>query len=58
MIYPSPEEGSTDKENYPNSNLIIKLRSVSLPSKLVEMLTKKSEAMIKKLALDPAGAKP
>lgn len=58
MIYPTPEEGSTDKENYPNSNLIIKLKSVSLPTKLVEMLLKKSEAMIKKLALDPEGAKP
>ena len=58
MIYPSPEEGSTDKENYPNSNLIIKLKSVSLPHKLVEMVGKKSEAMVKKLVLDPEGAKP
>jgi hypothetical protein len=58
MIYPTPEEGSTDKENYPNSNLIIKLKSDPLPHKLVEMLTRKSEAMIKKLVLDPEGAKP
>jgi len=58
MIYPAPEEGSTDKENYPNSNLIIKLRSASLPHKLVEMLSKKSETMIRKLTLDPEGAKP
>lgn len=58
MIYPTPEQGSTDKENYPNSNIIIKLKSGSLPHKLVEMLLKKSEAMIKKLVLDPEGAKP
>jgi hypothetical protein len=58
LIYPSPEEGSTDKENYPNSNLIIKLKSVSLPHKLVEMLCRKSEMMVKKLVMDPEGAKP
>lgn len=58
MIYPQPEDGATEKEMYPYSNLIIKLRSVSLPHKLVEMLLKKSETMIKKLATDPEGAKP
>lgn len=51
FIYPPKEENETEIP-YPQSNLIVKLRSNQMPHKLVETLQKKSEGMIKKLTLE------
>jgi hypothetical protein len=56
MVYPN-DEGEA-KDNYPYSHLILKLKSNTLPKSLVDMLVKKSEALIRKLAQDEGGAKP
>lgn len=49
IIFPQPDPDAPQFD-YPNSSVIIKLFSKTLPAKLVETLQKKSEAMIKKLA--------
>ena len=52
FIYPSLADVGEDLL-YPNSSIVIKLKSKTMPHKLVETLLKKSENMIKKLAVTP-----
>jgi hypothetical protein len=56
MIYPPKDEGEAET-SYPRSGLILKLKSSSMPHKLVGTLEKKAEAMIKKMAAE-SPAKP
>jgi hypothetical protein len=48
-IYPSVADVGEDLL-YPNSSVVLKLKSKTMPHKLVETLLKKSENMIRKLA--------
>jgi len=58
FIYPSDDVESQGKFNYPNSCLIVKLKSKRMPHKLVEQLIKKTEQLVAKLATDKEGGKP
>ena len=52
FIYPSVADVGEDLQ-YPNSSVVIKLKSKRMPHKLVETLLKKAENMIKKLVTTP-----
>ena len=52
FIYPSLADVG-EEMLYPNSCVVVKLKSKVMPHKLIETLLKKSENMIKKLALTP-----
>ena len=52
FIYPSLADVG-EELLYPNSSIVLKLKSKSMPHKLVETLLKKAENMIKKLATTP-----
>jgi hypothetical protein len=41
--------------DYPNCNVAVKLRSKTMPHKLVDTLVRKCENMVKKLATTPDG---
>jgi len=62
FIYPAPyedEEGTQPTQpSYPSSSVVVKLRSKVMPHNLVETLLKKSENMIKKLAMAEGGGQP
>ena len=47
-IFPADEDGL----NYPNSSMVVKLKSKYMPHALVESLQKKCEAMVKKLVIE------
>jgi hypothetical protein len=51
FIYPQNEEENPEL-NYPNSSLVVKLKSNTMPHNLVEALLKKAENMIKKLTTE------
>ena len=59
FIYPTPQEDDSGVERcYPNSSIVVKLKSKVMPHDLVEKLLKRSENMVKKLATAEGGGKP